>query len=209
MNILLLALLTAASPVRAETMPAGKEAWTGMNRAVEVYKDRYAPAPVEAKVVNAIWKKLADQGAPGETPEGERILMFERSVEPDKNGVAKNRLVYVVELPEPAQEGNVHRAVYTRTFSHIVATSEDWSVAPDGARRVEIWRYTVGLSGVLEAAVRQEITLKTAAQGAQGQSEPDPARSRTVKLRPSDPEVLKRWKELSRELLLMGPTITI
>lgn len=209
MNILLLALLAAASPAHAETLPAGKEAWTGMNRAVEVYKDRYAPAPVEARVVSALWKKLADSGAHGETPEGESIRMFERSVEPDKNGVAKNRLVYVVELPEPETGGPVRRAVYTRSFSHMVATSEDWSIAPDGARRVEIWRYTVGLGGVLEAASRQEITLKTAAQGARGQSEPDPARSRTVKLRPSDPEVLKRWKELSRELLLLGPTITI
>lgn len=209
MKILLLTVLAAASTAGAETLPAAKEAWTGMNRAVDVYKDRYAPAPVEAKAVNTLWKKLADQGAPGETPEGERILMFERSVEPDKHGVAKNRLVYVVELPEPEPQGAVQRAVYTRSFSHMVATSEDWSIAPDGARRVEIWRYTLGLNGVLEAAARQEITLKTAAQGAKGQSEPDPARSRSVKLRPSDPEVLKRWKELSRELLLMGPTITI
>lgn len=209
MKTFLLPLLALAGLASAETLPVDRDAWRGMNRQVDVYKERNAPAPVERRVVDSLWRRLAQSGAEGETPEGERIRMFERSVQPDAAGVAKNRLVYVVELPETADAAPVQRALYTRSFSHMVASSEDWSRAPDGAGRVEIWRFTLDLSGVLVAAVRQEITLKNASDGARGQTEPDPARSRTVKLRPSDPVVLQRWKELSRELLLMGPTIEI
>lgn len=197
-----------ASLASAETLPLDKDAWRGMSRSVDLYRGRFAPAPVERRSVDRLWRKLAEQGAVGETPEGESIRMFERSVEPDAAGIAKNRLVYVVEMPRPESSG-VSRAAHVRTFSHMVATSEDWSRAPDGARRVEIWRFTLDLSGVLEGVARQEITLKNAASGARGQAEPDPSRSRTIKLRPSDPAALQRWKELSRELLLLGPSTEI
>ncbi len=209
MKSFLLPLLALASLASAETVPVDPDAWRGVNKSVDVYKERYAPAPVDAAVVRRLWTRLADQGLPAQAAGGEHIRLFERSVEPDAKGVAKNRLVYVVEVQRAEPAGPVRNALLTRSFSHLVATSEDWSLAPDGARRVEIWRFTVELDGSLSAVVRQAITMKDAAQGARGQSEPDPRRSNTTKLRPSSPEVLQRWKDLSKELLLLGPVISI
>ncbi len=65
------------------------------------------------------------------------------------------------------------------------------------------------LDGKLHSAVRQEIVLKHAAEGAAGQSEADEARSRSIPLRPSDPAVQSRWRALSRELAQLGPNTEI
>lgn len=202
MRPLLLGLLVTGSLAGAESVPVDPQAWQGMNRSVHAYQQRYAPAPVEARFVFRLWRNLADRGQQGVTAEGEETLSFDRASEPDARGVARNRQVYIVKVPERA-DGPVRRAVYTRVFSHMVASSEDWSRGPDGARRVEIWRFVLTLDGVLHSASRVEIVLKSAAQGATGQSEADESRSRTIPLRPADPAVQDRWRALSRELLLL------
>ncbi|MDX6769624.1 MAG: hypothetical protein SF051_08840 [Elusimicrobiota bacterium] len=206
MRPLLLALLAAASSASAEGVPVDRDAWHGMNRSVQAYHERYRAAPVEARPVFRLWKRLAEKGQPMVTGEGEDALGFERVAEPDASGAARNRLVFVVRVPE-GQSGPVQRAVYTRSFSHMVASSEDWSVGPGGERRVEIWRFVLGLEGTLHSAARQEIVLKNATGGAAGQAEVDETRSRTVPLRPADPAVQARWRALARELLLLGPVI--
>lgn len=210
MKILALLLgLSVASIARAEDVPVQGDAWQGMKRSVKTYQDRSKPAAVDPAPVGRLWRRLARDGNPGVTPQGESILSYEHSVEPDANGAAQNRLVYVVELPEPAASEDVRPAVLTRTFSRLVASSEDWSLAADGARRVEIWHYVLSLDGTLLSAVRQEIVMRAAADGARARAEPDPARSRTIRMRPSDPVVLKRWNKLAQELLRLGPTISL
>jgi hypothetical protein len=206
MRPLLLGLLVTASLAGAESLPVDPLAWQGMNRSVHAYQQRYAPAPVEARPVFRLWRNLADRGLPIATGEGEDALSFERVAEPDAQGVARNRQVYIVRIPERG-DGPMTRVGYARGFSHLVASSEDWSRGADGARRVEIWRFVLSLDGKLHSAVRQEIVLKNAAEGAAGQTEADEARSRSIPLRPADPAVQSRWRALCRELLLIGPAI--
>ncbi len=134
MRPLLLGLLLTGSHAGAESLPVDPHAWQGMNRSVHAYHERYGPAPVEARPVFRLWKNLAERGQPIVTGEGEDALSFERVAEPDASGVARNRQVHIVRIPERG-DGPLTRVGHARGFSHLVASSEDWSRGADGARR--------------------------------------------------------------------------
>lgn len=187
MRPLFAALLLGAASAAAHELPMGGEAWQGMSRGVQAYRAHAGPAPVEAAPVRRLWSELVRRGKPHTSPEGERAFLLESVEEPGEDGAAANRSVYLVEHPA--------RPDFSPAASRgrLVAVSEDWSRAPDGARRVEIWRFTLAVEGTLLSAARQEITLR-------GQSV-DEGRSRSVRLRPADPAVQRRWKELAARLL--------
>lgn len=203
-TLLAVAALGWAASASAETLPGGAAALHGMRQSVRGFQQRFAPAPVDARVVDRLWRRVARLGEVGLTSERQPARYLERSAEPDARGEARNRFVTLVELPQARRSGFQH-AVIRRVYSHMVASSEDWSRGPDGRRRVEIWRFTVALDGVLHAAERHEIVLKDAPDGARGEAEADESRSRQHKLRPSDPAVQRRWRALARELLQLGP----
>lgn len=187
MRPLLAALLLGAAPAAAHELPLGGEAWQGMSRGVQAYRAHAGPAPVEAAPVRRLWSELVRRGKPHTSPEGERAFLLESAEEPDEHGAARNRSVYLVE--HPARPDFAPAASRGR----LVAASEDWSRASDGAKRVEIWRFTLAVEGTLLSALRQEITLRGSAV--------DEGRSRSVRLRPADPAVQRRWKELAARLL--------
>lgn len=187
-----LACLLLAAPAAAHELPLGGEAWQGMSRGVQAYRAHNGPAAVEAGPVRRLWSELVRRGAPYTTPQRERAFRLEKVEEADAAGAAANRSVYLVEYPlRPDLSAGASRG-------RIVATAEDWSRASDGARRLEVWTFTLSVEGALLAVAHQEITLR----GADG-AELDRARSRQIPLRPGDPYVQKRWKALAAELLSM------
>lgn len=185
----LLACLLLAAPAAAHELPMGGEAWQGMSRGVSAYRAHSGPAAVEAAPVRRLWSELVRRGAPHMTEQRERAFRLEKVEEPDERGAAANRSVYLVEYPlRPDLSAGASRG-------RIVATAEDWSRAPDGARRLEVWTFTLAVEGVLLSVAHQEITLRGA--------ELDRARSRQIPLRPGDPYVQKRWKALAAELVTL------
>jgi hypothetical protein len=189
----LLALILAL-PASAQFAGTDAEELAAAARRAAAQREKLRPAAVERTPVEALFSKLAEDGDRIEVENGIGNVLT-RIGKPDASGRSRNVQATLVEIPAEAAEepsdSMMRRAVMRRYFSHLEASSESWS-----AGRVDIWRWTVGLDGVLIAVEHQIVPVKD--------GEPDESNVRGYRMSPSDPSVQRRWKALSKELLTLG-----
>jgi hypothetical protein len=208
-KLLVLAVL-AAVPASAQVTTSDQGADIAAAAAqMKALAKKMAPAAVDPKPVEALTDKLSSEGSQIEMSLGETGNALSRQTAPDARGRFRGIEANLVEVPPPADEdasGSMYRdLVMRRYFSRLEATSDDYAVDPKtGAGQVDEWHYVVSLDGRLLEVEHAVVPIEPVGQGV---SSPNVAKGKAYRLAPSDPEVRKRWKKFSKELLTLGRTV--
>lgn len=203
-------LLAVSASAQVQLTPEQADSLAATQRKAKTLAERLRPAPVDKDTVSALWSKLSKEGDQVAMDEGIGNVLT-RFGRPDASGRFKHIQANLIELPAELVEGQddsmFRQAVMRRYFSHMVATSEAWSVDEKKATgRVDVWVWQISLDGKLIAVEHQIVPLEP---GIDGQLAPNELKGRSYMMSPSDPSVQRRWKAFSKELLLLGRTIEV
>jgi len=211
-HVFLAAALLAAVSASAQSADPSDVLPGAMGDALEAARAagaKMAPAPVDPKPVAELFERLAKDGEQIQTEDGTEDA-YQRFAIPDKSGSRLNLRVGVVETGAPAAESedgtgdSMYRdLVMRRYFTSLEAQSEEWSVGKDGSGKIDLWHFSVSLDGRLISVEHDVVPL---ALGPDGKSAPDSAHTQVTRVSPSDKAVQKRWKALTKKLLLLGRT---
>lgn len=210
-RLLLFVALAAALPAAAQV--ASVDQMKDLSQAAEAARalgEKLKPAAVDSEAVGALSDKLSAEGSRIEMEEGTLGNVLGRRTPPDPRGRFRTVQANLVEIPaeaiEPRTDSMVRDLVMRRYFSRLEAVSDDWDVDPKtGYGEVHEWHYVVSLDGKL---LEVEHTIAPVAPVGPGDAEPSLDQARSYRMSPSDPDVQKRWKKLSQELLTLGRTVS-
>ncbi|MCX5794319.1 MAG: hypothetical protein NTY77_02330 [Elusimicrobia bacterium] len=201
MNKILLAAAAAlaaiaVSPLSAAEFSLDTAGLQDVKDSVSKFKDQKAPAPVDKAPVQKLFDRLAKDGP-----------AYVRSQETPDGGARTLQVTLVEVAGPPQEEGMMRDLVYRRYFSHLEGVEESVRPQADGTGALERYTYIVSLDGKLQSVKR--VTAKILAITPQGLAVVDDKSVHQESLPPADPQVQKRWKNISAELLTMGRTIEV
>lgn len=202
-----LAFLLAAASAHAQLV-ADPGQVQAVKDSLKSYKQALAPAQADRKVAAILYERLArDKRMDGVEDEDGNIVHPQTEVgKPDKKGRRQDHSIALVEIPLPERpldpaEPNIVDLVERHLYSHLIGRLERWTPLAEGEYEVDVWEYVVSLDGKILSVVHEVLVgVPLDAEGFLA----DPGRSSSVRMSPSDPSVLKRWKRMSERFLRLG-----
>ena len=182
------------------------EDWEDLQESVDRMARRLAPAAVDPRPIEVLTRRLMDDSDEEETEFGLRHSLTSPGIA-DKQGTHDDYSVALYENPHENKQASLEMrdALYRRSFSHLEGVTSRWTPLKGGETQAEIWVFIVGLDAQILEVSHQILVGRIVGDS----FIEDETRTMARDESPSDPAILRRWKEMSDKFLKMRRALRV